>query len=317
MVAVLQQQLRDVRHSRSTFALLNLRLSSPTSRSGAFQLYSLRWIGGNEDPDIFEYVFHSSKFPPNGANRSFYSNPRVDALIDQARRETRPGEAQAALRRSSADPRRRPAVHQSLVSRQRAGAHAASDESDAESAGQLRLPEDRRNRRPTRASASNRGTASSRVLSSKVISESHHCEFSSSATFLAALGATIVKERLPELVKRSFHRPDHRQRRKLRRRFRHHAATCRGTLRSSASTSSPPATTSGTSGKSSNTSRWPTATRTVRAPAACVPQTFRLTCRAGACTRAAKAKSPTPSSICRDASSWARMTIRFEPPTNS
>jgi peptide/nickel transport system substrate-binding protein len=46
----------------------------------------LRWIG-NEDPDIFEYVFHSDKFPPNGANRSFYSNPRLDKLIDQARSE--------------------------------------------------------------------------------------------------------------------------------------------------------------------------------------------------------------------------------------
>ena len=54
---------------------------------GAFQLYGLRWIGANEDPDIFEYAFHSAKFPPNGANRGHYSNPKVDALIDQARRE--------------------------------------------------------------------------------------------------------------------------------------------------------------------------------------------------------------------------------------
>jgi peptide/nickel transport system substrate-binding protein len=54
---------------------------------GAFQLYGLRWIGGNEDPDIFEYAFHSAKFPPNGANRGYYSNQTVDALIDQARRE--------------------------------------------------------------------------------------------------------------------------------------------------------------------------------------------------------------------------------------
>jgi peptide/nickel transport system substrate-binding protein len=34
---------------------------------------------------MFEYVFHSSKFTPRGANRTFYSNPRVDELIDQAR----------------------------------------------------------------------------------------------------------------------------------------------------------------------------------------------------------------------------------------
>jgi len=53
--------------------------------SGAYQMYSLRWIGGNEDPDIFEYVFDSDKFPPHGANRSFYSNQRLDQLIDQGR----------------------------------------------------------------------------------------------------------------------------------------------------------------------------------------------------------------------------------------
>jgi peptide/nickel transport system substrate-binding protein len=56
--------------------------------SGSFQLYSLRWIGGNQDPDIFELCFHSNRFPPKGANRGFYSNPRVDRLIDEARRET-------------------------------------------------------------------------------------------------------------------------------------------------------------------------------------------------------------------------------------
>jgi peptide/nickel transport system substrate-binding protein len=52
---------------------------------GAFQVYSLRWFGGNEDPDIFEDVFHSASFPPKRANRSYYSNPQVDRLIDEGR----------------------------------------------------------------------------------------------------------------------------------------------------------------------------------------------------------------------------------------
>jgi peptide/nickel transport system substrate-binding protein len=52
---------------------------------GSFQLYSLRWIGGNEDPDIFYYAFHSSSFPPKHANRSYYVNPEIDRLIDEGR----------------------------------------------------------------------------------------------------------------------------------------------------------------------------------------------------------------------------------------
>ncbi len=89
MVAVMQQQLR------AAGIALDIRSFEPATFlsdviHGAFQMYSLRWIGGNEDPDIFEYAFHSAKFPPNGANRGFYSNPRLDALIDQARREIDP-----------------------------------------------------------------------------------------------------------------------------------------------------------------------------------------------------------------------------------
>jgi peptide/nickel transport system substrate-binding protein len=89
MVAVMQQQLRQVG------IVLDIRsFESATFFSdvihGAFQMYSLRWMGGNEDPDIFEYVFHSAKFPPNGANRGYYSNPKVDELIDRARREVDP-----------------------------------------------------------------------------------------------------------------------------------------------------------------------------------------------------------------------------------
>jgi peptide/nickel transport system substrate-binding protein len=86
MVAVLQQQLRQVQIQMDVRTYEFGTFFADVSR-GAFQFYSLRWIGGNEDPDIFEYAFHSSKFTPNGANRSFYSNPQVDALIDQARTE--------------------------------------------------------------------------------------------------------------------------------------------------------------------------------------------------------------------------------------
>jgi peptide/nickel transport system substrate-binding protein len=58
--------------------------------AGNFQMFSLRWIGGNNDPDHFNLVFHSDLFPPNGANRGRYVNEQVDEWIEQARRETDP-----------------------------------------------------------------------------------------------------------------------------------------------------------------------------------------------------------------------------------
>jgi peptide/nickel transport system substrate-binding protein len=89
MVAVMQQQLRDVGIALDIRSFEFATFFADVTH-GAFQLYGLRWIGGNEDPDIFEYAFHSAKFPPNGANRGYYSNPKADALIDQARREVDP-----------------------------------------------------------------------------------------------------------------------------------------------------------------------------------------------------------------------------------
>ncbi len=89
MVAVMQQQLREVGIALDIRSFESATFFSDVIH-GAFQMYGLRWIGGNEDPDIFEYAFHSSKFPPNGANRGFYSNPKLDALIDKARREIDP-----------------------------------------------------------------------------------------------------------------------------------------------------------------------------------------------------------------------------------
>jgi len=54
---------------------------------GSFQLYTFRWIGANNDPDMFRYVFSSKRTPPDGANRGHYRNPALDALIDEQRVE--------------------------------------------------------------------------------------------------------------------------------------------------------------------------------------------------------------------------------------
>jgi peptide/nickel transport system substrate-binding protein len=87
LASVLQQQLREVGIALDIRTFEFATFFADVTR-GAFQIYSLRWIGGNEDPDIFEYVFHSGRMPPNGANRSYYANPQVDRLIDQARQES-------------------------------------------------------------------------------------------------------------------------------------------------------------------------------------------------------------------------------------
>ena len=52
--------------------------------AGRFEMYALRWIGSNEDPDIFRYAYGSDRFPPKGGNRGHYSNPQVDALLAAA-----------------------------------------------------------------------------------------------------------------------------------------------------------------------------------------------------------------------------------------
>ena len=50
---------------------------------GNFQLFTLQWVGVS-DPDMLRRVFHSKQMPPSGFNRGFFSDPAVDALIDEA-----------------------------------------------------------------------------------------------------------------------------------------------------------------------------------------------------------------------------------------
>jgi peptide/nickel transport system substrate-binding protein len=54
---------------------------------GQFQICYLRWVGANNDPDVFELVFNSKRFPPDGPNRGRYRNAQVDALTDGIRTE--------------------------------------------------------------------------------------------------------------------------------------------------------------------------------------------------------------------------------------
>jgi len=51
--------------------------------SGNVQMYTLQWVGVT-DPDMLRRLYHSEQAPPVGFNRTYYSNPEVDRLIDLA-----------------------------------------------------------------------------------------------------------------------------------------------------------------------------------------------------------------------------------------
>jgi len=83
LAAILQQQFRaagiDLQIRSAEFGTFYADITK-----GTFQMYALRWIGSNEDPDIFRYAYGSGSFPPKGGNRGRYSNARLDALLAEA-----------------------------------------------------------------------------------------------------------------------------------------------------------------------------------------------------------------------------------------
>jgi peptide/nickel transport system substrate-binding protein len=84
--AALQDQWRRAGIGLELRPLEQATLLSDAAK-GNFQINLLRWIGANNDPDFFEFAFSSKRFPPDGANRGHYRNPRIDALTDQIRTE--------------------------------------------------------------------------------------------------------------------------------------------------------------------------------------------------------------------------------------
>lgn len=94
LAAVLQQQFARVGIALDLRSYEFATFYADVTR-GAFQLYSLRWIGGNEQPDIFSYAFSTARFSPKGANRGHYSNPKLDALLDDAAQSTDPARRRA------------------------------------------------------------------------------------------------------------------------------------------------------------------------------------------------------------------------------
>jgi peptide/nickel transport system substrate-binding protein len=84
--AALQEQWRRIGIQLELRPLELATLFSDVAK-GNFQITYQRWVGANTDPDFFEYAFSSKRFPPDGANRGHFRNPRIDALTDQIRVE--------------------------------------------------------------------------------------------------------------------------------------------------------------------------------------------------------------------------------------
>lgn len=98
LCAVLQQQLREAGIALDIRSYEFATFYADVTK-GAFQLYSLRWVGGsNQDPDVFENVFDTASFAPKRANRGYYSNPDVDRLIAQGRHSVDEKERAAVYR---------------------------------------------------------------------------------------------------------------------------------------------------------------------------------------------------------------------------
>ena len=84
--AALQEQWRHVGVALEVRSLETATLLSDLVK-GNFEVNLFRWVGANNDPDVFEFLFSSKRFSPDGANRGHYRNARMDALADQIRVE--------------------------------------------------------------------------------------------------------------------------------------------------------------------------------------------------------------------------------------
>ena len=83
LALILQQQLREIGIALDVRSFEFATFYADVTK-GAFQMYTLRWIGANENPDIFRYSYATSMFPPRGANRGRYSNQRLDVALAEA-----------------------------------------------------------------------------------------------------------------------------------------------------------------------------------------------------------------------------------------
>jgi len=86
---VLQDQFKQIGVEISEIQTYEWAKFYEDIKAGNFQIFTLRWVGITE-PDIFYSIFHSNMIPPDGRNRGYYHNPKIDELLEQGRREVTP-----------------------------------------------------------------------------------------------------------------------------------------------------------------------------------------------------------------------------------
>jgi peptide/nickel transport system substrate-binding protein len=84
----MQEQLKQVGIGLELQPLERQKLVQDMSE-GNFQLYLNTSVGGNQSTDFFKFAYATESAPPNGQNRSRFSNQRVDQLLATSRRSTR------------------------------------------------------------------------------------------------------------------------------------------------------------------------------------------------------------------------------------
>lgn len=84
----IQEQMRRIGVEIELQSLEQQKLRQDMNE-GNFQLYLNTMVGGNQSPDIFKFAYGSGSIPPNGQNRSRYSNPQLDKLLDEAQMASR------------------------------------------------------------------------------------------------------------------------------------------------------------------------------------------------------------------------------------
>ena len=83
---VIQEALKEI-GVNAKIETLELNTLLEQLKQGQFQMTTAQWVGGNQDPIFLRDLFETNESPdkkPGGRNRSRYSNPEYDKIVNEA-----------------------------------------------------------------------------------------------------------------------------------------------------------------------------------------------------------------------------------------